>query len=65
MLEEMNFDHATLQYKALYNAAIATLKDGLARNSNKIQDDFYLSIFHPILNYTLQVILKLLFKIIK
>lgn len=65
MLEEMNFDHATLQYRGLYNAAIATLKDGLARNSNKIQDDFYLSIFHPILNYTLQVILKLLFKIIK
>ncbi|XP_043584923.1 uncharacterized protein LOC122568806 isoform X1 [Bombus pyrosoma] len=56
MLEEMNFDHATLQYRGLYNAAIATLKDGLARNSNKIQDDFYFSIFHPILNYTLQTI---------
>lgn len=63
MLEELNSDHVTLQYKELYNATIASLKDGLARNSSKIQDDFYFSTFHPILDYTLQVILlNLMFK---
>ncbi|XP_017761704.1 PREDICTED: uncharacterized protein LOC108551871 [Eufriesea mexicana] len=56
ILEKLNSDNITLQYKALYNASIANLKDGLLKNSSKIQDDFYLSTFHPILDYTLQTI---------
>lgn len=55
MLEQLNSDHVILQYKGLYNAAITSLKDGLIRNSSKIENDFYLSTFHPILDYTLQV----------
>ncbi|KOX69854.1 putative methyltransferase TARBP1 [Melipona quadrifasciata] len=56
ILEELNSDHVTLQYKGLYNATIASLKDGLAKNSSKLQDDFYFSTFHPIMDYTLQTI---------
>lgn len=55
MLEQLNSDHVILQYEGLYNAAITSLKDGLIRNSSKIENDFYLSTFHPILDYTLQV----------
>lgn len=55
MLEQLNPDHVILQYEGLYNAAITSLKDGLIRNSSKIENDFYLSTFHPILDYTLQV----------
>ncbi|CAK9805252.1 Probable methyltransferase TARBP1 [Anthophora plagiata] len=56
MLERLNCDYVTLKYKGLYDAAVASLKDGLAKNANRIQDDFYLSTFHPLQDYSLQTI---------
>ncbi|XP_054004821.1 uncharacterized protein LOC128890398 isoform X1 [Hylaeus anthracinus] len=57
MLETLNCNHLTKEYKGLYNGAIEGIKDGnLMKNSCKIQDDFYLSTFHAIQDYSLQTI---------
>ncbi|KOC69711.1 putative methyltransferase TARBP1 [Habropoda laboriosa] len=56
MLERLNCDYVTLEYKGLYDAAVTSLKDGLVKNSNRIQNDFYFSTFHPLQDYSLQTI---------
>lgn len=58
MLEKLNSNHIINEYKGLYNIAIESLREGnLMKNSGKIQDDFYLSVFHAVHDYSLQVIL--------
>nr|XP_034196395.1 probable methyltransferase TARBP1 isoform X5 [Osmia lignaria] len=57
MLEQFNCNDTIVQYKGLYDAAIASLKYGnLAINSSKIQDDFYFSVFHAVHDFSLQTI---------
>ncbi|XP_012146742.2 tRNA (guanosine(18)-2'-O)-methyltransferase TARBP1 isoform X1 [Megachile rotundata] len=57
MLEQFDCNDITSQYKGLYDATITSLKGGnLMKNSNRIQDDFYLSIFHAIHDFSLQTI---------
>ncbi|XP_076181951.1 tRNA (guanosine(18)-2'-O)-methyltransferase TARBP1 [Ptiloglossa arizonensis] len=57
MLEKLNSNHIINEYKGLYNIAIESLREGnLMKNSGKIQDDFYLSVFHAVHDYSLQTI---------
>ncbi|KAL2737261.1 putative methyltransferase TARBP1 isoform X1 [Vespula maculifrons] len=57
LLKCLNFDDIILEYAGLYNAALKSLQHGnLMKNSLKIQDDFYFSVFHPIDDYSLQTI---------
>ncbi|XP_076632949.1 tRNA (guanosine(18)-2'-O)-methyltransferase TARBP1 isoform X1 [Colletes latitarsis] len=57
ILEKLNCDRIVWEYKGLYNTVIESLKDGnLMKNSSKIQDDFYLSVFHPMQDYSLQTL---------
>lgn len=57
LLKCSNFDDIILEYAGLYNATLKSLQQGnLMKNSLKIQDDFYFSAFHPIDDYSLQVI---------
>lgn len=58
MLEDKNSDIIS-KYKVLYEAVVENLLEGsLMKNSAKVQDDFYLTIFHPINDYSLQVCIK-------
>ncbi|XP_046830389.1 probable methyltransferase TARBP1 isoform X1 [Vespa crabro] len=57
LLKCSNFDDIILEYAGLYNAALKSLQQGnLMKNSLKVQDDFYFSVFHPIEDYSLQTI---------
>ncbi|CAL7944642.1 unnamed protein product [Xylocopa violacea] len=57
MLNGLNYDKEIIsQYKDLYCAVNLNLENGLAKNSRKIQDDFYFSTFHPLQHYTLETI---------
>ncbi|XP_070524773.1 probable methyltransferase TARBP1 isoform X2 [Cardiocondyla obscurior] len=50
-------DDSISEYKGIYQAAVIVLQqEVLTKNSIKIQDDFYFSQFHPILDYSLQTI---------
>ncbi|XP_017876975.1 uncharacterized protein LOC108623164 [Ceratina calcarata] len=53
-LKELNCDRIKLE--GLYHAANASLRDGLSKNANRVQDDFYLSTFHATRHYTLETI---------
>ena len=57
MLENLNCDDVTLEYRGLYEATVESLKDGnFMKNSSKLLNDFYLSFFHPVQDYSLETI---------
>lgn len=58
MLENLNCDDVTVEYRGLYEATVESLKDGnFMKNSSRLLDDFYLSFFHPVQDYSLEVTL--------
>nr|XP_031838654.1 uncharacterized protein LOC116429639 [Nomia melanderi] len=57
ILESLNCDNITNEYRGLYKAIVEHFKDENAIKSlTKIQDDFYLSTFHASDDYSLQTI---------
>ncbi|XP_076749120.1 uncharacterized protein LOC143422408 [Xylocopa sonorina] len=57
MLYGLNYSNEiVLLYKNMYHIVSLSLETGLAKNSKKIQDDFYLTAFHPLQHYTLETI---------
>lgn len=50
-------DDSISEYKGIYQAAVIGLQqESLTKNSFRIEDDFYFSKFHPINDYSLQVL---------
>lgn len=59
-------DDSISEYKGIYQAAVIGLQEeNLMKNSFRIQDDFYFSKFHPINDYSLQVLYHILYLSLK
>ncbi|KAL6253777.1 hypothetical protein P5V15_015581 [Pogonomyrmex californicus] len=49
-------DESVSKFKCIYQTAVTSLYMNSTESSNKVQDDFYFSHFHPINDYSLQTI---------